>query len=421
MNILYIAPFVTDRVLQEHGTNNTSVLAGSKKVSMISNELARRGQQVVILSSYMSSRRLLRWRRNEEEQLGESVRVLYPAASMLRPLGSILNWARTGSIMRNLIATFRPDAAIVYNSHVFEAFCTKHLLRLLGPIPILLEIEDLPHARKRGWVSIKPRLDQMCWKSLLANATAFTAVNEAIFDKLPTDKPRTLMPGIIAPLLVERFETRQSPFSKRKKTLGYFGALGEEKGVGVLLKLILQLPADWRVVVTGMGPLSGELAALGERYPDRLRFLGRVEDYELCQMLCECDCTLIPREHIGNSGEGVFPFKTFEYIVSGSHIIGSNLPRSCGVDLSFIKPFDGTVTDLLQALSTAHADYLATDDVRQQTRSEIVSLYGMRAVGERILGLLFATRDTAINAMGRSGDLAATYKTSNAGVECGSE
>jgi glycosyltransferase involved in cell wall biosynthesis len=324
---------------------------------------------------------------------------------------------RSSSIVRKLLAGFRPDAVIVYNSHVFEMLCTKTLRRRLGRLPILLEIEDLPHARRRGWLNIKPRMDEMCWNTMLAGANAFTAVNQAIFDKLPATKSKFLLPGIVDPLLVERAATRQPPFLGRTKTLGYFGALGEEKGVGVLLELVPQLPGDWQVVVTGMGTLSGELSALSRRYPDRLRFLGRVEDHELCQLLCECDCTLIPKEWIVNPSEGVFPFKTFEYIVSGGHIIGSNLPRSCGVDLSFIKPFNGTVTDLLQALSTAHADYLSTDDMRQQARREIVSLYGMKAVGERILDLLFATADTPINAVGRSTDLAATCKTSNAGVE----
>jgi glycosyltransferase involved in cell wall biosynthesis len=417
MKILYIAPFVTDKVLLENGASNTSVLAGSKKVNMISNELAKLGHEVMILSSYMSSKRLFRWRKSEEELLSGSVRVFYPSTSMLRPLGSLLNWARSAAIIRGLISKFRPDAAIVYNSHVFEALCTKHLLQQIGSLPILLEIEDLPHARKRGWINIKPRLDQLCWDSMLAKATAFTAVNQPIFDRLPPDKPRFLLPGIIEPLLAEEAQSRRTPFSIHTKILGYFGALGVEKGVAVLLRLVPQLPEDWRVVVTGAGALSEQLLALSQRYPERLRFLGRVEDHELRRLLCECDCTLIPKERIVNPGEGVFPFKTFEYIVSGGHVIGCNLPQSCGVNLSFIKSFDGSVDDLLQALSTAQADFLVTDNARQRARHEIVSLYGARAVGMKIYDLLFRNGNTAINMAERISGLRATSHIAGAGAE----
>ena len=46
---------------------------------------------------------------------------------------------------------------------------------------------------------------------------------------------------------------------------------------------------------------------------------------DLYKTMCKCDCTVIPLEQIVGHDMGVFPFKTFEFIVAGTQVIASRL------------------------------------------------------------------------------------------------
>ena len=419
MNILYIAPFTGTEFLREFGGLESSGLACTRKVGLIGRELAAQGHQVQILSSYMLSNRAMGWRKEMTEQLSESCRVLYPGAWMLRPLGSVLNWMRADHILRGVVSSFKPDAVIVYNTYVFESICTKILLRRIGNLPVVLEIEDMPLARQRGRLNVKPRLDQMCWKAMVEAASAFTAVNQTILDELPLDKKKVLLPSALDPTILQSAAERRRAFSRPgTRMVGYFGGLTEDKGVGVLIETVPQLPRGWKMLVSGSGPLATSFASMSKSFPDRLQFLGRVEDLELCRAMVECDCTVIPRERIDRPGESVFPFKAFEYIMSGSHLIACNLPSACDVDLSFVRRFDGTAAGLLAALATAEEDFSTCEEARERAIAGIASRYGVSAVAKTLTRMIAgAGADIALpqsawqaetRTSGRDGDLAGT-------------
>ena len=389
MNILYIAPFASAGFLREFKERDSSGMACTRKVGLIARELARQGHRVVILSSYMLGKMAMGWRKPMSEQLSESCRVLYPGALMMRPVGSVVNWLRAKQIVGKSISGFRPDAVIVYNSYVFESLCIQSLRERVVNLPVVLEVEDMPLARQRGWLNVKPRLDQMCWKATVEAASAFTAVNQTILDELPPDKEKVLLPSALDPMILQNAAKRRKAFSRPgTRVLGYFGGLTEEKGVGALLEAVPQLPGEWKMLVSGSGPLAASFASMSTSLPDRLQFLGRVEDWELCRAMVECDCTIIPREKIGRPGESVFPFKAFEYIMSGSHLIACNLPLSCGVDLSFVRKFDGTAGGLLRALATAEDDFRMGDAAREIATGVIADRYAVTAVAKMLIGMI---------------------------------
>lgn len=390
MNVLYIGPFTTSSFRARHGEMNPHSLGGIRKVSLIIQALAQQGHQVVVLSSAILSNSRLAWRTPVREQLESangSVTVIYPSALMLRPLGSLLNSFRAASLIRQLLAEFVPDAAITYNSNLFESLSAKELVRLRGT-PIILQIEDLPLARQREWMNIKARLDQQCWDRMLNLASAFTAVNSFILDMLPGDKPKYLLPGIIDQQLLECSQVRPVPFSGSQRTLGYFGGLTPGKGLEVLLDLVPQLPSPWRLVMTGSGPLASNFELLSKQYPDRLTFLGLVSDLQLYEAMCACDCTVIPREQIMNGGQGVFPFKAFEYLVSGSHVIAYPLAPLADHDLSFIHRWDGSVNSLLAALSRGDIEFRREQSNREKAVAMILSRYSHTGIVELFAKLL---------------------------------
>jgi glycosyltransferase involved in cell wall biosynthesis len=262
-------------------------------------------------------------------------------------------------------------------------------LTRLKKTPIVLEIEDLPLARRREWFNMKPWLDQWCWNDMLKMASAFTAVNEPIFDLLPNDKPRYLLPGVIDEHLVTRSRSRQPPFNNSQRTLGYFGGLGHEKGCQALIDLVPQLPSEWRLMVTGSGSLAGDFERLSKEYPDQLLFLGYLSVTQLYEAMCACDCTVIPLEQTSEGGRGVFPFKTLEFVVAGTHVIASPLPALRDLDLSFIQRWDGcSVDSLLAELFQAESEFRREQSAREKAIATILTRYSLSGVANRFSALL---------------------------------
>lgn len=390
MNIVYVAPFSTPAFRDRCGERNPPGLGGFRKVSLMLDVLTRLGHDVVLLSSVMTSNSELAWRREVHEELtinGRRVEVIYPSALMLRPIGGFLSCLGAGGLARSLSHWFKPDVAIVYNSYLFESRAAKKLA-LTGRIPVILEVEDLPLARRREWANIKPRIDRWTWDGMLRLAAAFTAVNEPILNQLPMGKPRYLLPGIVDERLVTRGQTRLTPFQTFPRTLGYFGGLTQQKGVRVLCDLIPRMPAGWRLLVTGSGPLAPRLVSLSERYPERLTFLGSVSESDLYEAMCQTDCALVPLEGIDGSGEGVFPFKVMEYLVAGTHVIAPRLPKVGDLDLGFLERWDGTVDSLIVELSGAEQAYREEQSRREEAVAAILNRFSVDAVAESFSKLL---------------------------------
>jgi glycosyltransferase involved in cell wall biosynthesis len=258
-------------------------------------------------------------------------------------------------------------------------------------IPIVIEVEDLPLARRREWFNLKPRLDQCCWKGMLQRASAFTAVNGYILNLLPDNKPKYLLPGIIDDQLLKNSRSRLMPFSGTSRTIGYFGALTEDKGSAVLLDLVPRLPDAWRLVVTGSGPLAPDFERLNCRFPDRLNFLGRIDETRLYQAMCACDCTVIPMERISYEGKGVFPFKTLEFIAAGTHVIASPLATLGDLNLAFIQRWDGkSVDQLLVEIACAESKFMQEQSIRQNAITTILDRYSLSGVAN-LFSRLFRT------------------------------
>ncbi len=360
-------------------------------MSLIAEALTLDGHEVVILSSVMLSNSKVAWRAPFREQLHCAtgvVKVVYPSALMLRPFGGLLNCIRVPIIVRQVLKEFIPNAVIVYNTYLFESLAAREVVRL-AKAPIVLEIEDLPLARRRRWFNVKPWLDQQSWGSMLELSVGFTAVNGYILEQLPNDKPKFLLPGVIDRRLEIQSRNRTEPFSHYQRIVGYFGGLAIEKGVQVLLDLVPRLPPEWRLVVSGTGPLSSVFESLGQLYPAQMTFLGRLTEMDLYNTMCRCDCTVIPLEQIVGHDTGVFPFKTFEFIVAGTHVIASHLSTLSDLDLSYVQRWDGeNVGSLLEHLSTAETEFKQEQAIRERTISVILGHYSMSGVSDIFAALL---------------------------------
>jgi len=371
VKILYIAGVGTLAYRARH--HDTAFEPGGLRKAQLSiDALTRAGHDVMMLSSAVTSPSRIEWRKEERERWalapGRIVEVRYPATFPVRPVGGLFNSARAPWLARRLLEDFVPDSIVSYNSSVFESLASMTIGRRTGA-PIILQLEDLPLSRRREYGNLKPWLDQRCWPHMLRAASAFTAVNQSILSMLPAAKPKRLLPGIIDDGLMRASELRSPPFSSATRSLGYFGALSEEKGVGVLLEVANSLPDAWRLRVTGTGPLKSEFEALARARPDRVEFLGNLSVDALYDALCSCDATAVPLERITGTGAGVFPFKVLEYLVARTHIISTPLPSIGEVDLGFIGRWDGSATGLVLELHRAEVAYREEQSLREAAAS----------------------------------------------------
>jgi glycosyltransferase involved in cell wall biosynthesis len=400
MNVLYITPYASKSFLASQGDLNSAGIAGSLKVEYIANGLAAAGHRVVIISSIMTTRSEWRIRRPVQEhyvRAAGSVTIDYPRALKLRPWGGLVNCLRAGQIMRRLTRSFRPDVTIIYNSYLFEVLCAKWLVKRFQ-MPLWLEVEDLPLARKREHLNIKPMLDNLCWRWAVDNSSAFSAVNSVIWSMLPARKRRELLPGVVSRSLISRADRRTEPFTQVRKTLGYFGGLSAGKGVEVLLEVVNKMPPDWEMVIAGGGEYAAKFAATAHAYPGKLKFAGRLDPEKTFELLCQCDAAVIPKERIAHEGEGVFPFKTFEYISSKVHIISAKLPQLGGYDCNFFQRWDGTTaTGLAACLATAPDDYRREAPERETLRTEVLKRCSEAAVGRLACDIVESLRPARNN------------------------
>lgn len=179
------------------------------------------------------------------------------------------------------------------------------------------------------------------------------------------------------------------PFVGERRLLGYFGGLTEEKGVSVLGDVMRLLPEAWDVVVCGSGPLACYFRALEKSTRGRLRFEGVVSPEALYRLMCSCDCLFVPQERVvGASGGSVFPFKVFEYLVAGGHVIAPALSGSDEIGIGFLQRWNGSADHLIACLIRSERDFSDESREREGSKTLIRETYGVGGVASALDELL---------------------------------
>jgi glycosyltransferase involved in cell wall biosynthesis len=378
MNILYIGPYVSSEYKLRNVEPNIGSLAASKKIDLMMDIFTKLGHKPIILSSinYHSSNYNF-FKKTQTEILSKNeidIKIIYPPGLRFKLIGGLLNCLMVKKIISKTIKNYRPDVIILYNSYLFEALVYRAIFKKFKT-PLVLQIEDLPYARKRGKLNIKPFLDKLSFDKLLLKANQYLIVHENLRGLIPIGKPCLTLPGILDPALISQSKLRKPPFSSAKKILGYFGGLDESKGVGVLFRLIKNLPTDWIIFISGAGNLSEKFRDLELEYPEKLKFYGVIDSITLYSLMCQCDCVLVPPERIVSKGVSVFPFKIFEYIASGAMIICPKIDGLDALGLTFLTNWDGSDKSLLRVLMDSETLYLKLRLNYIASRNQIISRY----------------------------------------------
>jgi glycosyltransferase involved in cell wall biosynthesis len=371
------------------GSNANPALGAAKKIASVIGALTALGSDVILVNSAHNKTRRSRLKHEQLEiSAGLTINVITPPTYASRPLGKALNVMQARSIAAD-IARGGASLLWIYNGYAFEC---RFALEFIGQTgcPLVIELEDMPFARKRPG-NIKPRLDDYYMKRVLPMASMVTCVNDVIPDTLHLARDKIyLLPGLVDRDLIEASAGRQ-PFSTPRFTAGYFGNLSAEKGADLVLRLSENLPPDWQLAVTGSGPLAPDFFRLAKRHPERLKFTANASGQELLANMFACDAIINPHAPISNMGDGVFPFKVIEALASGRLVISTPLPK-CGIDLeSSVLFVDHDVNSLSNALSEAGQFYNSRKSGIEATAREARRRFSQDALTEVIRGRFFPT------------------------------
>lgn len=346
-------------------------LGASKKIQLIASLLSRLGFTVHHVDSSHPHEHFAAPIVAQATHIEQTPVMLWrPFCLPSRKAGKLLNIYGSQSLFRRL-ADLKPDLVWVYNSYAFEARLGLYLQRVTGA-RLVFELEDLPLSRGRG-LNPKPFLDQHYFQPLLQHADLVTFVNAVLLQRHRHDvKAGLLFPSILQQALVE--QAPQPRFQRAQRRVGYFGGLDVDKGVGTLLELPPLMPADWTLVVTGVGPLTPALHELAQQHPSQVEFHGAVSHTRVRELMASCDVILNPHSSITGMHDGVFPFKVCEALASGALLVSTPLP-SIDIDLDgCVLFFDGSAQGLANALGQAaghHARcHQAIADVRDHVRAQ---------------------------------------------------
>jgi hypothetical protein len=216
-------------------------------------------------------------------------------------------------------AVVKPRSLWVYNLGAGELL--MGYFAGLGVRSKILEIEDLPYARKRGIGEIKPFLDRSVSGVLQETFDTFVLVSQKIKLSLRLSSKRQLVvPGIISGIKIRAFKVDNRPLK-----VGYFGGFEPEKGSNIVVGLLKNRSRNWSYTVCGGGGTHGaELAAaLQVDLGDEL--FVKQSDEVMERLQAQCKVLLNPHRPLREMGFGVFPFKVAEYLNSDSTIITTDL------------------------------------------------------------------------------------------------
>ncbi len=173
--------------------------------------------------------------------------------------------------------------------------------------------------------------------------------------------------------------------------MGFFRAVGMEKGLNVMIEALSNLDPDVNVLLVGGKPEEiAEYEKLAKRLGVRERcvFFGRKTQEELALYEAACDILVIPypdKPHFRDYG---FPMKVYEYMASGRPIIYSKLELVEEVLGEDSMPFiPDSVNDFVRAVNEVFVHY---DEWAKKADSSFkkLALYTWEKKAENILNFV---------------------------------
>jgi glycosyltransferase involved in cell wall biosynthesis len=385
MKVLLLGAFKSSEFLRRYNHPKDPGLGGSRKMALVARSLMAGGHEVRLISSRIAYCNEWKWQSvptTTEISPEGRLTVLHASTCSRRPLGAALMCMMMPLKILWNVYKWNPDVIFCYNADFPEAIGSV-LARILRGVRFVLEVDDVPGVRYSVFHP-KGILDKLGWRLATKYADSFVVVNSAIQARVRVDSRRCLLlPGIIEDSLIWMAKGRQPPFSSRIRTVLYAGALSVERGSGRLLTALSNLPSGWRAIIAGSGPLATRFQEFAEGYPDKCEYLGLISPEVLFKKLVETDVVVNTPELLRDQA-GVFPFKIFEYLICGAHVISTPLPKLDGLDLDWLQRWSGEPDDLIRLLNSSIADFTRFAPERDRSRNQTIERYSLSSVSGKM-------------------------------------
>lgn len=319
-NIYILTGAYDDQYLQTRQDNPSTCTSAGKRIILYKAIEEAVGRPVVLLSPQPRGRGVAKPLPEKNCRFGAHSQFFAKASGVRRVRFAldILHYAR--HVARH---TRAGDILVIDNYELIYVLAIRYCQLLGRRNPIILEYEDGKHLIDKGiWRQMSGLAERMARPWLEGAILASPKLEE----RLPSEIPRVLVPGILCEGLVYN----PPPPQGQPVRFLYSGSLDVERG-GPLLVDYLELgrfPDDIEIHITGQGNYTDRLISLQNRFPRVVRFHGIVSQEELAGIRSRCHYGLNLQSSTHPISTVTYPSKTFDYLNAGLRVIST---RAAGV------------------------------------------------------------------------------------------
>jgi glycosyltransferase involved in cell wall biosynthesis len=370
------------------GRTGYTALGAASKIEAVLIGLSSAGRQPELLNTGHQDAELSAGTRSVLSLGGIFVDEIQPMTLPFRPLGKCFQALLAPLYAVRLLRGRNVGGLWLYNSYLFEVIIGV-CARLMQPdLPIVLELEDAPLARKRtglGW--LKTKLDSIALRLIVRRANVVTLVQPRLRELLGPSSARIIDLPVLFSL--EQWAKNSDIEPLGAPSVGYFGGLSSEKGADKLIDVIkLSEPRiTWHV--TGVGELAPAFQVLAKENPERVHFYGTVTASRYKEIYAKVDAIVNLHRSLDEFSGGIFPFKLLEAVAANKLLISTvanGCPGEIAASVVWVK--GDIVAETCGALARIEELQHDTRVLRNVAAEWVRSRYGAEEAIARIVGYL---------------------------------
>ena len=306
-----------DDIVKERKNKKVFSQAGNNKVSGIVKSLRLNECLVTILSQAITNNKTGKFYNGFKSNLGKDL--YYVPILDIPILNSISSIISTFLKVSKLNKIKKIDYVLFYN-YKPETAITALFCKIFLNINIIVDYED-GYFSLKSISSVKRTIFNLTEKIVSRFISSAILVNSKLTERVG-NKKCFVVRGIINDKILARVNSKIKK-KNEKPVIMYSGGLDEERGVKVLLDSLKYIKEDFKLIISGSGPLSDYV----EKYPDkRIEYVGFIENYNLViDMLINSDILVNPQLSNIDFGIASFPSKVYEYLSTGNAIVSSDV------------------------------------------------------------------------------------------------
>lgn len=213
----------------------------------------------------------------------------------------------------------------------------------LAGIPRVAWVTDMPGMSASGSnhyeeMGLLGKLQMRC----IRRFSAYVFSTEACSTILnPNHNPYIIMEGLVDP----EIKPHKEEFQNTTRDILYCGGLEEAYGLGYLCEAFMRLEEpDLRLIIYGDGPFKGKIQEYAKA-DSRIDFPGVAQNATIVEAERRATILVNPRFSGAEYTLYTFPSKNIEYMVSGTPMLTTKLPRIPADYYPFIFTFDDETVD----------------------------------------------------------------------------